>query len=139
MVVLRVLCLAAPAAAAPTVTLTFLATTDMHGHVEPERAELPLDGPPDAKKASVLRGGLALFGGYVANARRENPGHVVLLDAGDMLQGTLVSNLGEGRVVVRAMNAVGYGAAAVGNHEFDFGPAGPRVVPKAPGDDPRGA
>src|SRR5204862_183788 len=39
----------------------------------------------------------------------------------------------------RAYNALGYDAAAIGNHEFDFGPVGPATSPRAPGDDPRGA
>jgi 5'-nucleotidase len=41
--------------------------------------------------------------------------------------------------MVRAMNRVGYDAVALGNHEFDFGPLGPRSAAEAPGDDPRGA
>ena len=39
----------------------------------------------------------------------------MLLDAGDMFQGTLESNLNEGAAVVRAYNEIGYAAAAVGN------------------------
>jgi 5'-nucleotidase len=103
--------------------LVLLDTTDRHGHVEPQGD----------------RGGVALLGGYLANARKAAPGHVVLLDSGDMFQGTMVSNLGEGHAVVRAMNALGYTAAALGNHEFDFGPVGEHAVVKAKGDDPRGA
>jgi 5'-nucleotidase len=64
---------------------------------------------------------------------------VLLLDAGDMFQGTLESNLGEGAPVVAAYNALGYNAVAIGNHEFDFGPAGPAPSPAGPDDDPRGA
>ena len=56
-----------------------------------------------------------------------------------MFQGTLESNLGEGAAVVRAYNALGYAAVAIGNHEFDFGPAGPAHVPGDTGADPRGA
>jgi len=56
-----------------------------------------------------------------------------------MWQGTLESNLGEGASMVAAYNRVGYTAAAVGNHEFDYGPVGPRATPSGPNDDPRGA
>ena len=63
----------------------------------------------------------------------------MLVDAGDMFQGTLESNLGEGAAVVRAYNALGYDAAALGNHEFDFGPVGPAPAPRTPADDARGA
>ena len=88
------------------------------------------------------RGGLALLGGYVKNlraARARDGGAVLLIDAGDMFQGTLESNIGEGAAVVAAYNALGYTAAAIGNHEFDFGPVGKAATPRAPTDDPRGA
>src|SRR5882672_1931552 len=108
------------------VTISVVATTDLHGGVLP-RGE---------------RGGLALFGGYVRNlraARVRDGGGTLLVDSGDMFQGTLESNLNEGAAVVRAYNALGYAAAAIGNHEFDFGPAGPDETPRTPGEDPRGA
>ena len=63
----------------------------------------------------------------------------LLIDAGDMFQGTLESNLSEGAPVVAAYNQLGYAAAAIGNHEFDYGPAGDRVIPATSTDDPRGA
>jgi len=56
-----------------------------------------------------------------------------------MWQGTLESNLSEGAALVEAYNSLGYTAAALGNHEFDFGPAGPSPIPKSATDDPRGA
>ena len=58
---------------------------------------------------------------------------------GDIFQGTLVSNLSEGAVMVDAFNLLGIDAVAVGNHEFDYGPVGPAVVATAPGEDPLGA
>ena len=45
----------------------------------------------------------------------------------------------EGKSVVEAYHRLGYAAVAVGNHEYDFGPAGERAVPIEPRDDPRGA
>jgi 5'-nucleotidase len=106
---------------APTpVTISIVGTNDLHGHLE----------------------ALPLLGGYLANVRRaraRDGGGVVLVDAGDMFQGTLASNLGEGAAVVRAYDALRYDAAALGNHEFDFGPVGPSSTPLARGDDPRGA
>lgn len=115
----------ATATAAP-VTLSVVGTNDLHGGI------VARDG----------RGGLALLGGYLANlraARARDGGAVLLVDGGDMFQGTLESNIGEGAAVVAAYNALGYTAAAVGNHEFDFGPVGPAATPRAPTDDPRGA
>jgi len=110
----------AHAAAPSQVTLSVVGTSDLHGHI----AALPW------------------LAGYLENlrkARASTGGAVILLDAGDMFQGTLESNLAEGAPVVRAYNALGYNAAAIGNHEFDFGPVGPAPSPVAPDDDPRGA
>ena len=73
----------------PTITLSVIGTNDVHG------ALLPVDG----------NRGLALFGGYVANlreTREEDGGFVLLIDAGDMWQGTLESNISEGAAVVAA-------------------------------------
>ena len=50
---------------------------------------------------------------------------MLLVDAGDLFQGTLESNLNEGATVVDAYNALGYAAATIGNHEFDYGPDNP--------------
>lgn len=120
--------LVVPVGASPptTFTLSIVGTNDLHGGF------LPREG----------KGGLPLLGGYLKNlraARSRDGGAVLLVDAGDMFQGTLESNTGEGAVVVDAYNALGYAAAAVGNHEFDFGPVGPRAIPQDAADDPRGA
>jgi 5'-nucleotidase len=108
------------------VTLSIVGTTDLHGSVF-ERSG---------------RGGLALFGGYVKNlraARAADGGAVLLVDAGDTYQGGIESNLTEGALVVDVYNAMGYTAAAIGNHEFDFGPVDLAGRRRSPLDDPRGA
>lgn len=101
------------------VVLSVVGTSDLHGRIDRL--------PPLA--------------GYLANLRRVRAldGDVVLVDSGDMFQGTLESNLGEGAAVIDGMNAMGYEAAAIGNHEFDYGPVGPHSTPQGPGEDPRGA
>jgi 5'-nucleotidase len=109
-----------------TVTLSVIGTNDVHG------ALLPVDG----------NRGLAVFAGYVENlreTRNQDDGVVLLIDAGDMWQGTIESNFSEGASMVAAYNALAYDAAAIGNHEFDFGPAGPAATPADASDDPRGA
>jgi 5'-nucleotidase len=101
-------------------TLTVLGTNDVHGHVRRT----------------------AVFAGYVDNVRKRREGDgggVLLVDAGDMWQGTLESNLGEGAAMVQAYAELGYDAATIGNHEFDYGPVGPEATPQSPDDDPRGA
>ena len=52
---------------------------------------------------------------------RGRGGEALLIDAGDEFQGTLLSNQFHGRPVVDAFNEMGVAAAALGNHEFDFG------------------
>ncbi|MBC7975816.1 MAG: 5'-nucleotidase C-terminal domain-containing protein [Myxococcales bacterium] len=102
------------------VTISIIGTNDLHGAVD----RLPL------------------FAGYIANlraARAADGGGVVLVDGGDMFQGTLESNLAEGADVVKAYNQIGYAAVAVGNHELDYGPVGPAVIAQSATDDPRGA
>ncbi|MBX3161039.1 MAG: bifunctional metallophosphatase/5'-nucleotidase [Deltaproteobacteria bacterium] len=109
-----------PQKKAGTVTISIVGTNDLHGALE----RLPI------------------LAGYVANlraVRAAEGGGVVLVDGGDMFQGTLESNLGEGIDVVRAYNEIGYAAAAVGNHEFDYGPIGPAVTAASIEDDARGA
>jgi len=110
---------------ADVVVISVLGTNDVHGELVTQ---------PN-------RGGITTFSGYVAALRdaRRNDGAVLLVDAGDMWQGTLESNLSEGAPVVEAYNALGYAAAAIGNHEFDFGPVGPKSIPEEDGDDPQGA
>lgn len=121
-----------PEAASAPVKLTIVGTNDLHGGVFPQSATLR-DG------TAVEQGGSSVFAGYLANIRADNPGGVLLLDAGDLFQGTLASNLSEGKVVVDAYNYLGYTASAIGNHEFDYGPVGPASVASEPGMDPFGA
>src|SRR5216683_4674969 len=102
--------------AAP-IRLTIVGTNDLHGWI----------------------GGLPTFAGYLSILRADNPDGTLLLDAGDLFQGTLAANLSEGAVVVDAYNYLGYQASAIGNHEFDYGPEGPISVALVPGSDPFGA
>jgi 2',3'-cyclic-nucleotide 2'-phosphodiesterase (5'-nucleotidase family) len=120
------LCFLTSCSAPSEVIITVIGTSDIHGALL-----LQADGS-----------GLASFSGYVnaaREARQEDGGALLLIDAGDMWQGTLESNLSEGASTVEAYNALGYTAAAVGNHEFDFGPVGPLPIPGTAADDPRGA
>lgn len=125
--------------------LTTLLVAACSGTAQPARHEivtLSIVGTNDVHGELLGRyGGLTAFSGYVdaLRTRRKVDGGVVLLDAGDMWQGTLESNLGEGKAMIAAYNALGYDAAAIGNHEFDFGPAGEPFIPATPQDDPQGA
>ncbi len=115
-----------PGVPAGDVIISVVGTNDVHGELLP----------------SADRGGLVGLSGFVDALRQKRAGDggaVLLIDAGDMWQGTLESNLDEGATVVELYSQMGFAAATIGNHEFDFGPAGPAVTPQRPGDDPRGA
>jgi 5'-nucleotidase len=121
--------LAACASAPPThppVHVVIVGTTDVHGWFNGHVGK------------DTQYGGVALFASYVSALRAESP-NVIVVDSGDLFQGTLESNFFEGEPVVRAYNLIGYAAAAVGNHEFDYGPVGPDSVARLPGQDPLGA
>jgi 5'-nucleotidase len=124
---------ASPEEARPAepVRLTLVGTNDFHGWLMPHDTTL-------RSGLVVQEGGAAAFAGYLARLRADNPGGVLLVDAGDLFQGTLASNLTEGASVIDVYNHLGYAAAALGNHEFDYGPVGPKAVP-GPGEDAFGA
>ncbi len=114
------------------IRITVVGTNDIHGWVHSQKFKLP-DGQ------ELEEGGLAAFAGYLKILRARNPDGVLLLDAGDLFQGTLASNLTEGEIVIDGFNYLGYTAAALGNHEFDYGPVGPVSVAVESGTDPFGA
>lgn len=91
--------------------LTILHTNDLHGQVKPQ-------------EKSDERSGLLALGRRIRQERDEAQRagrQVLLLDAGDIYQGTLEGDLTQGDVVIDWMNHVGYDAAEIGNHEFDKG------------------
>jgi 5'-nucleotidase/UDP-sugar diphosphatase len=93
------------------ITLTILHTNDIHAHLESFE---PSNQP--------LQGGVARRYTAIQQVKAEG-GNVILVDAGDAFQGTLFFNQWHGEEEAYFMNALGYQAMAVGNHEFDFGPA----------------
>ena len=105
---------ATPAQPAGPLKLTILHTNDMHGHLTPETDKSIV--PPPEKV-----GGAAYLATLIKQYRAANPDHTLLLDDGDIAQGTPVSNLFWGRPMAQFMNAVKYDAGTVGNHEFDWG------------------
>ena len=101
---------------ADRVTLTILGTTDIHGNV----------WPYDYLRGERAERGLAKVSSYVKQVRARQP-NTLLVDTGDTFQGTPLayySAMKFGNLpnpIVAAMNAMGYDAMAVGNHEFNFG------------------
>jgi 2',3'-cyclic-nucleotide 2'-phosphodiesterase (5'-nucleotidase family) len=96
----------APAAAASTISFTILHTNDFHGQLEASGSN-----PGMARVAALVEQQRAALGA----------GNVLLVDAGDEMQGSLLSNLTKGEATIAAFNAMQYQVATFGNHEFDWG------------------
>lgn len=91
--------------------VTIIHTNDLHCHIEPfSSSREDMDG----------KGGIARIAAYAKHVRAENP-NTLLLDAGDMFQGTPYFNYFKGEVILKTMGQAGYDAGTIGNHEFDNG------------------
>lgn len=91
--------------------ITILHTNDVHSHIEP----FPLNDPKYANQ-----GGVARRLTVINKIRKENP-NTLLLDAGDIFQGTPYFNFYGGELEFKLMSMMGYDAATLGNHDFDNG------------------
>ncbi|MEK6768491.1 MAG: 5'-nucleotidase C-terminal domain-containing protein [Gemmatimonadota bacterium] len=94
-----------------SVVLRVLMTNDVHGALLPKVQSWSVGRPV---------GGAAAIAGMMNRLAAECGCPTIRLDGGDVMQGTPISNLTYGRSSVDAFNAMGYAAAAVGNHEFDW-------------------
>lgn len=94
-----------------TERLTILHTNDTHSRLEP----FPMDGGRNQGM-----GGIAARAALISQVRAENE-QVLLLDAGDIFQGTPYFNLFKGEPEIKAMTRLGYDATTIGNHDFDAG------------------
>jgi len=93
------------------VKLTVMHTNDMHCHIDPFS---------DSHAEFAGRGGMVRLASLIAKCRLENP-NLLLLDAGDMFQGTPYFNYFKGDLMLKLMSQMGYNAGTIGNHEFDNG------------------
>jgi 5'-nucleotidase len=91
--------------------LTILHTNDVHSRIDP----FPMDGG-----ANQGLGGVAARAEIIEKIRREEE-QVLLLDAGDIFQGTPYFNFYKGEPEIKAMSSMGYDATTIGNHDFDAG------------------
>ena len=89
--------------------VTILYTNDFHGNL---LGFTPIDN---------IVGGSARIATLVKEVRNTAPGIVLLLDAGDATHGTVLSNFFNGATVIDVMNAMGYDAMEIGNHDFNYG------------------
>ena len=93
------------------ITISILHTNDIHCHIE------PFTGSNEKYSG---RGGVARISEFAKMQRAKNP-NTLLLDAGDMFQGTPYFNYFKGELILKVMSEAGYDAGTIGNHEFDNG------------------
>lgn len=99
------------AMADPVQKLTILHTNDVHSRIDP----FPMDG-----SRNQGLGGVSARAALLTMIRQEEE-QVLLLDAGDIFQGTPYFNVYKGEPEIKAMSAMQYDAATMGNHDFDLG------------------
>ncbi|MFK7783248.1 bifunctional metallophosphatase/5'-nucleotidase [Psychroserpens sp.] len=91
--------------------ITILHTNDVHSHIDPF-------GPDDGRNPN--KGGVARRASLIESIRKENP-NTLLLDAGDIFQGTPYFNYYGGELEFKLMSMLKYDVATIGNHDFDNG------------------
>ena len=100
--------------------ITILHTNDTHSNIDPF---------PDNHSKYPGMGGVAKRFEIIENIRREEE-HVILLDAGDIFQGTPYFNTFNGHLEMKVMSEMGYDASTMGNHDFDIGLEGFKIAKK---------
>lgn len=93
------------------VRLTVMHTNDLHCHIDPF---------PESNAEYPGRGGMVRLASLIAKTKANNS-NMILLDAGDMFQGTPYFNYFKGDLMLKLMSRMGYDAGTIGNHEFDNG------------------
>jgi 5'-nucleotidase len=109
LVTIYIVVISRPVGASAEQMLTILYTSEHHGQV------LPIERMGRPREA-----GMAARATLIERVRKEQPA-LVVVDSGDLLIGTPLSSVFRGEPDIKAMNLMGYGAMAAGNHEFDFG------------------
>ena len=100
--------------AAGETLITILHTNDTHSQIDPISL---------SDKQYGGKGGVARRATLVKRVRKENP-DTLMIDAGDVFQGTPYFNFYRGEVEYKAMSLIGYDVVTLGNHDFDNGVAG---------------
>ena len=105
-------------------TLHIIHTNDLHSRLEAINKSDSTCGEKD-KAENACFGGVARVASKIAELRQQLAGqNVLVLDAGDQYQGSLMFSTYKGAAEAEFMEKIGYDVMAVGNHEFDNGPEG---------------
>ena len=99
---------------ATPIKLTILHTNDLHGAMLPSEVR-------DKEGNMVSRGGESYISSVISQARAEASPNCLLLDAGDLAQGSPLSDASRGASMVEIMGREGYDATVVGNHDLEWG------------------
>ena len=91
--------------------ITILHTNDVHSHID----SFPSDDPLNPNG-----GGVIARANIINKIKKDNP-NTLVLDAGDIFQGTPYYNYFGGEIELKLMSKMGYNACTIGNHEFDNG------------------
>ncbi|MBF0205944.1 MAG: 5'-nucleotidase C-terminal domain-containing protein [Oligoflexia bacterium] len=106
-------------------------TNDLHGSIDGNIEEIKIDALPsndsdqngtNKKEVAISVGGANIIAEYYKILRKKYGNELLLLDAGDMYSGSLISDSFKGESVVAFYNYLNYDAVTMGNHEFDYGP-----------------
>ena len=96
--------------------IVILYTNDVHTYIDNQVLSDPTD-----KKSEKVNGLSYASVASLKKGLQEDYNTVLLMDAGDHIQGTAYGSMDKGETIIELMNAAGYDAAALGNHEFDYG------------------
>ncbi|MBF0297872.1 MAG: metallophosphoesterase, partial [Oligoflexia bacterium] len=129
--------------------IVIVGTNDFHGNLEVQTEKLSIGGSSSGssssssssstEKISYEVGGAPIIAAYFKIIREHYGNELLLLDAGDIYSGTLISDIFKGESIMKFYDYLGYDAVTFGNHEFDYGPENlSRRVPEKD-EDPQGA
>jgi 5'-nucleotidase len=111
-----------PLHAAEAVHISLIALNDFHGNIQPPAGSLLMPDAANANGARVAAGGAAYLSSLVGELKSRNPGHTLVVGAGDLVGATpLASGLFHDEPTIEVLNQIGLDVSSVGNHEFDKG------------------
>jgi 5'-nucleotidase len=108
--------------AAEPVHVTLIAINDFHGNILPPGGTVLMPDAANASGTRVAAGGAAYLSTLVQQIKSQNPGHTLVVGAGDLVGATpLASGLFHDEPTIEVLNQIGLDVSSVGNHEFDKG------------------
>jgi 5'-nucleotidase len=105
-----------------TVHISLIALNDFHGNIQPPSGSVAVPSAGNPAGTRVSAGGAAYLSSLVQQLKSQNPGHTLVVGAGDLVGATpLASGLFHDEPTIEVLNLIGLDVSSVGNHEFDKG------------------